>query len=504
MNTNKSMYLNMKDISIEFPGIKVLDKVKFSTSTGRVHAIVGANGAGKSTLMKILSGAYGNYTGEIFIDEEKAHIKKPKDAKDLGIQIVYQEVDTSLISYLTVAENIMLDNIVNHMGKKQLVNWKDINAKAEKILEKLNIQIGVKKLVSEITLAQKQMVLIARAISMECRFLILDEPTAPLSASEIKELFSIVRELKKQNVGIIFISHRLPELFDICDEVTVMKDGKFIVEKEIRETNQKQIVNYMLGRNFEDSYKKKQVKLGEKAIEIKNLSDGKKIKDINIYARSGEIIGVAGLVGAGKTELCNAIFGASETILGEKFINGKKVKIKSPFDAVNLKIALVPEERRNQGVFIEESVATNITVSNLNRFCKFKNIPDVKSEKKEAREIIKNLDIRTSDENKKVGLLSGGNQQKVAIGKWLVSNAEIYIFDEPTKGVDIGAKKEIFQLIEGLAEKGNSIIYASSEISELMGITNRIYVIYNGQIVKELNTSEAKESDILYYSTGGR
>lgn len=504
MNTNKSMYLNMKDISIEFPGIKVLDKVKFSTSTGRVHAIVGANGAGKSTLMKILSGAYGNYTGEIFIDEEKVHIKKPKDAKDLGIQIVYQEVDTSLISYLTVAENIMLDNIVNHMGKKQLVNWKDINTKAEKILQKLNIQIGVKKLVSEITLAQKQMVLIARAISMECRFLILDEPTAPLSTSEVKELFSIVRELKKQNVGIIFISHRLPELFDICDEVTVMKDGKFIVEKEIKETNQKEIVNYMLGRNFEDSYKKKQVKLGEKAIEIKNLSDGKKIKDINIYARSGEIIGVAGLVGAGKTELCNTIFGASETISGEKFINGKKVKIKSPFDAVNLKIALVPEERRNQGVFIEESVATNITVSNLNRFCKFKNIPDVKSEKKEAREIIKNLDIRTSDENKKVGLLSGGNQQKVAIGKWLVSDAEIYIFDEPTKGVDIGAKKEIFQLIEGLAEKGNSIIYASSEISELMGITNRIYVIYNGQIVKELNTSEAKESDILYYSTGGR
>ncbi|AKA67389.1 sugar ABC transporter ATP-binding protein [Clostridium scatologenes] len=504
MNTNKSMYLNMKDISIEFPGMKVLDKVKFSTSTGRVHAIVGANGAGKSTLMKILSGAYGNYTGEIFIDEEKAHIKKPKDAKDLGIQIVYQEVDTSLISYLTVAENIMLDNIVNHMGKKQLVNWKDINTKAEKILQKLNIKIGVKKLVSEITLAQKQMVLIARAISMECRFLILDEPTAPLSTSEVKELFSIVRELKKQNVGIIFISHRLPELFDICDEVTVMKDGKFIVEKEIRETNQKQIVNYMLGRNFEGSYKKKQVKLGEKAIEIKNLSDGKKIKDINIYARSGEIIGVAGLVGAGKTELCNAIFGASETISGEKLINGKKVKIMSPFDAVNLKIALVPEERRNQGVFIEESVATNITVSNLNRFCKFKNIPDVKSEKKEAREIIKNLDIRTPDENKKVGLLSGGNQQKVAIGKWLVSDVEIYIFDEPTKGVDIGAKKEIFQLIEGLAEKGNSIIYASSEISELMGITNRIYVIYNGQIVKELNTSEAKESDILYYSTGGR
>lgn len=504
MNTNKSMYLNMKDISIEFPGIKVLDKVKFSASTGRVHAIVGANGAGKSTLMKILSGAYGNYTGEIFIDKEKAHIKKPKDAKDLGIQIVYQEVDTSLISYLTVAENIMLDNIVNHMGKKQLVNWKDINAKAEKILQKLNIQIGVKKLVSEITLAQKQMVLIARAISMECRFLILDEPTAPLSTSEVKELFSIVRELKKQNVGIIFISHRLPELFDICDEVTVMKDGKFIVEKEIRETNQKEIVNYMLGRNFEDSYKKKQVKLGEKAIEIKNLSDGKKIKDINIYARSGEIIGVAGLVGAGKTELCNAIFGASETISGEKLINGKKVKIKFPFDAVNLRIALVPEERRNQGVFIEESVTTNITVSNLNRFCKFKNIPDAKSEKKEAREIIKNLDIRTSDENKKVGLLSGGNQQKVAIGKWLVSDAEIYIFDEPTKGVDIGAKKEIFQLIEGLAEKGNSIIYASSEISELMGITNRIYVIYNGQIVKELNTSEAKESDILYYSTGGR
>ncbi|OAA93828.1 sugar ABC transporter ATP-binding protein [Clostridium coskatii] len=498
MDTNRGTFLNMKDISIEFPGVKVLDKVNFSTNAGRVHAIVGANGAGKSTLMKILSGAYANYTGEIFIAGEKVHIGEPKDAKDLGIQIVYQEVDTSLISYLSVAENIMLDNIVNHMGKKQFVNFKNINDGAEKILKKLNIEIDTKKLISEITLAQKQMVLIARAISMKCRFLILDEPTAPLSTSEIKELFSIVDELKKQNVGIIFISHRLPELFSICDDVTVMRDGKFVVEKQIQATSQKEIVGYMLGRNFENSYKKKHIKPGKKLVEIKNLSDGEKVKDINIYAKSGEIVGIAGLVGAGKTELCNAIFGASKTVSGDKIIDGKKIKIKSPYDAVNAGIALIPEERRKQGVFIEESIAVNITSSSLNKFCKFRNVLNVENENKKAREIIEDLDIKTLDENKKVGLLSGGNQQKVAIGKWLVSDTKVYIFDEPTKGVDIGAKKEIFQLIEGLAEKGKSIIYASCEISELMGITDRIYIIYNGRIVKELNTAETKESDILY------
>lgn len=504
MDTTQNILLEMKDISIEFPGVKALKNVNFTTKTGTTHALVGANGAGKSTLMKVLSGAYNHYTGDIFIGGEKVDIRSPKDAKDYGIQIVYQEVDTALIPYLTVAENIMLDSMVNDMGKKQFVNWKEIHENAAAVLKRLNLKLSTKKIVSELTLAQKQMVLIARAISKQCRFLILDEPTAPLSNSETEELFRVVRDLKKNNVGIIFISHRLPELFEICDDVTVMRDGEFVANKKISETNQNQIVEYMLGRKFDENFPKYEVNIGDKAFEVKGLSDREKVKDINLYVRTGEIVGIAGLVGAGKTELCNALFGASHVTSGERVLNGKKLDVKSPYEAVRSGIALVPEERRKEGILVEESVATNITVTNLGEFCRFGSFLNFKAEKETAKKMINSLGIKTPDENRKVGLLSGGNQQKVAVGKWLITDAMVYIFDEPTKGVDVGAKKDIFELIGQLAKNGKSIIYASCELSEIMGITDRIYVMYDGRIVKELKTSCTNEEEILFYSTGGR
>lgn len=500
----KRTVLEMKNISIEFPGVKALNNVNFTTETGTVHALIGANGAGKSTLMKVLSGAYNHFTGDILIDSEHVRIKSPKDAQENGIQIVYQEVDTALISYLTVGENIMLNEMVNDMGKKQVINWKEIHEKATQILASMHVKVSSKKLVSDLTLAEKQMVLIARSISKKCRFLILDEPTAPLSMSETKELFRIVRDLKSKNVGIIFISHRLPELFEICDDITVMRNGEFVVKEKIKETTQNSIIEAMLGKKLEDQFPKYNVNIGSSVLTVKGLSDKDKIKDLNMHVKQGEIVGLAGLVGAGKTELCKALFGASHVIAGEIYFKDKKLTIKSPYDAVREGIALVPEERRKEGILVLESVSTNLSASNLKKFSKLLSFLDFKAEKMAAKEMITNLDIKTPSEDTKVQNLSGGNQQKVAIGKWLITDADVYIFDEPTKGVDVGAKKDIFELIAELAKRGKGIIYATCELSEIIGITDRVYVIYDGQVTKELETSKTNEEELLFYSTGGK
>lgn len=498
--------LRMKNISIEFPGVKALSNADFEMKTGTIHALIGANGAGKSTLMKVLSGAYDHYTGEISFNEQLVNIRTPKNAKDLGVDIVYQEVDTALISYLTVGENIMLDEIVNFMGKSHVVHWKKIHSKAKSILEELNIKIDTKKIVSDLDLAQKQMVLIARAIVRKGKFLILDEPTAPLSTAETTELFRIVRELAyKQNVGIIFISHRLPELFEICEDITIMKDGKIVTTKKINEMTIQKVVELMLGGKFSEEYPKANISIGDKVLEVKNLSDiDGKVRDVSLSVHSGEIVGIAGLVGAGKTELCKTIFGAEKKIGGTIELKGKLINNKTPYHAVKRGLALVPEERRKEGVLVEEPVYSNLTAANLKKYTGKFSILIPSLERKYARDMIDDIGIKTPNEKQKVAFLSGGNQQKVAVGKWLMSEAEVYLFDEPTKGVDVGAKKEIFQLISKLAEEQKGIIYASSELSEIMAITDRIYVMYDNKIVKELITKETNEEEVLYYSTGGQ
>jgi simple sugar transport system ATP-binding protein len=496
--------LEMKNISIKFPGVRALNQVNFSMETGKIHALIGANGAGKSTLMKVLSGAYDHYTGGIWMDGQNVTIRSPKNAQDAGIQIVYQEVDTALIPYLTVAENIMLMETVHNMEKKQWVNWKELHGKAAKILSGMNISLPTKKLVSELTLAQKQMILIARAVSNQCKFLILDEPTAPLSHTEITELFRIVRELKQQNVGVVFISHRLPEIFEVCDVITVMRNGEFVIKESTIDTTQTKVVEHMLGKKLEEQFPETNDSFGKIVLEVKGLTDTKKIKDLSITVKSGEIVGIAGLVGAGKTELCKVLFGSAKITGGEILLSGKRMKLKSPYDAVKNKIALVPEERRKEGILVRESVVSNLTAASLDRFSKVFGFLDRKKEKETAKQLIDRLGIKTPSEEAIVQNLSGGNQQKVAIGKWLVAEADVYIFDEPTKGVDIGAKKDIFELITELANRGKAILYASSELTEIINITNRIYVLYDGKSVKELETKTTNEEELLFYSTGGR
>lgn len=499
-----SATLEMKNISIEFPGVKALNQVDFSMKTGEIQALIGANGAGKSTLMKVLSGAYDHYTGEIWFDGQNLKIRSPKNAQDAGIQIVYQEVDTALIPYLTVAENILLLDTVHNMGRKQWMKWKNLHQKAAEILANMNISLSTKKLVSELTLAEKQMILIARAVSNQCKFLILDEPTAPLSHTETTELFRIVRDLKEKNVGVIFISHRLPEIFEICDEVTVMRNGEFVAKKKIVDTTSDKVVEYMLGQKLEEQFPVKNNHIGNTVLEVNGLSDQGKIKDLHIHVKAGEIIGIAGLVGAGKTELCKALFGSEKLAAGEVILNGHTLKLKSPYDAVKKGIALVPEERRKEGILVLESVETNLTAANLGDFTKVFSFLNRKKEKETAKQLIRRLGIKTPSEETKVQNLSGGNQQKVAIGKWLVAEADVYIFDEPTKGVDVGAKKDIFELINELANRGKAIIYASSELSEIIGITDRVYVLYDGKSVKEVETNLTNEEELLFYSTGGR
>ena len=496
----------MKKISIEFPGVKALTDVDFSVESGTIHALIGANGAGKSTLMKVLGGVYDHYTGKIFFDGKEVDIMHPSDAKKLGIAVVHQEVDTALISYLSVAENIMLDVMANEMGKKQFINWKSIRNEARAFLKKVNLDLNVRTLVEDVSLADKQRILVARALAGKSDFLILDEPTAPLSQTETDELFTLMRDLaENQQIGIVFISHRLPEIFEVCEHITILRDGEVVADQRVDSLTQKEVVEHMLGRRFSDIFPKSDAKIGETLFEVKNLcEENGAVKDVSLSVGAGEIVGVTGLVGAGKTELCKTIFGALPIGSGKILLKGKQLKIRAPYEAVRQGIALVPEERRKEGILVDEPVYVNISASSLSHFSQTLDFIDKKAERAAAIKLVSDLSVRTPSENQKLAFLSGGNQQKVAVGKWLIADAEVYIFDEPTKGVDVGAKNEIFELIGQLACEGKGIIYTSSEIPEILGIADRTYIMYDQEIVKELNTKETSEEEILFYSAGGK
>lgn len=496
--------LGTRKVSIEFPGVKALSDVDFEIETGVIHAVMGANGAGKSTLMKVLAGSNPDYTGEVLYNGNVVELRNTAAAKKLGIQIVYQEVDMALIPTLTVAENVMLNDMVMNMGKKQFVNYGKIRKEAKETLARLNVDLDVRRLCSTLSLAQKQMVLIARAIQNSCNFLILDEPTAPLSDTETEELFRVVRHLRKtENMAVIFITHRINEVLQICDSYTVMRNGAVVDTTPITEkTTSKEIVDKMLGRSFEENFPKVVCDIGEKAFVVDHLTEREgRVKDVSLYVRKGEIVGLAGLVGGGKTELCKTMFGAFKKASGTITLNGKELDIKTPSDAVKNRIALVPEERRKEGVLVAETVTFNTAAACLDDYCTFSFVNDIKAANR-AKEFVESLSIKTPSVKQKVAYLSGGNQQKVAVAKWLAADCDVYIFDEPTKGVDVGAKQEIFTLINDIAKAGNCVIYATCENSELLSITDRMYVMFDGQVMAELETAKTSEDEIMYYSTG--
>ena len=465
---------------------------------------MGANGAGKSTLMKVIAGSNPDYTGDVLYNGKPVELRSPAAAKKLGIQIVYQEVDMALVPNLTVAENVMFNDTVMNMKGKLFMNYTKLRADAKEVLDQLHVNIDVNRICSTLSLAEKQLVLIARAIQNECNFLILDEPTAPLSDAETEELFRVVQHLcDTRNMAVIFITHRIHEVLRICDSYTVMRNGEVVDRSPITsETTSKEIVDKMLGRSFEENFPKEACEIGEKSFIIENLTEKEgKVKDISMYVRKGEIVGLAGLVGGGKTELCKTIFGAYKKKSGTITLNGKELKIKKPTDAVKNRIALVPEERRKEGVLVAETCVFNLAAASLDRFCNF-GFVDTEKTAKNAQHYVDDLGVKTPSIRQKVALLSGGNQQKVVVGKWLAADCDVYIFDEPTKGVDVGAKMEIFRLINQIAKEGNCVIYATCENSELLSITDRMYVMFDGKIMAELETAKTNEKEIMHYATG--
>ena len=492
--------LEMNNINLAFSGFRALSNVAFTLRGGSVHALTGANGAGKSTLMAVLCGTHAHYEGEIVINNQPVSVRSPRDAKLLGIHLVQQEVDVALVPGLSIAENIMLDRLAEPgLG----FSWRAVREQAREALAQLDITLDVRRPIDSCTLAEKQQILLARALSHHCRFLILDEPTAPLDQHESERLFTVVRRLQQQGIGVVFISHRIHELKAICDTLTVLRDGKLIESGPMAELSGEQIVEKMLGHELSDIYPPKRPPHSDEVLlSIDGLHDEKLLKDISLRLRKGEILGIAGLAGAGKTELCKALFGASKSKVTRGELNSQPWRPRDPADSVLRGMALVPEERRKEGIFIEEPIAMNLSVSADNSFSRWSLFGHRKSWRW-AQEVIARVGVRTTGPGQILRRLSGGNQQKVAIGKWLRGNANVVIFDEPTKGVDVKAKTDLFQLIDGLAREGKGVIYASGEFSELVGLCDRICVLWDGRIVAEVKGEEAREETLLYFSTGG-
>ncbi|WP_337927098.1 sugar ABC transporter ATP-binding protein [Exiguobacterium acetylicum] len=480
--------------------MQALKQVSFEVKSGEIHALVGANGAGKSTLMKVLSGAETADEGVIRLNGEELSITSPRDAKRIGIDLVQQEVDVALVPYLTVAENICLD-LLTDGTMTGFVSQRRYIQRAKEALATLQADISVKTRVEELRLAEKQLVLIARALVQERRFLILDEPTAPLSQAETIHLFSVVRRLAKRGLGIIFISHRLQELYDICDSISVMRDGQLISRHLLTDITKEAVVEQMLGRQLTSVAKTSRAN-ATNVLTVESATNAD-VHDISLTVQAGEVVGIAGLVGAGKTELCKALFGDRPFQAGEVRLNGTAHRLRDPQAAIQAGIGLVPEERRKEGVLVADSVAENLTAAAAHDFVNRWGLMDRRKEADQASKWVKELGIKVADVTQEAGQLSGGNQQKVAIGKWLLTDVSVLVLDEPTKGVDVGAKQDIYRLIDDLAQQQKGIIYATSEWDELLTVTDRIYVMFDGRIVHETKTSDTSEETLLWYATGG-
>lgn len=490
--------LRMTNITKSFGAVKALKKGNLDLRAGEVHALMGENGAGKSTLMKILTGIYQRDEGEIIYDDKSIGFKTPKESMDAGVVIVHQELN--MINHITVAQNIFIGRETLKMGI--FTDDSVINNKAKELFKLLNMDIDPKELAGNLTVGKQQMVEIAKAISMDAKIIVLDEPTAALTDKEIDELFRIVADLRAKNIGIIYISHRMDEIARITDRVTVMRDGEYITTLVTKETTKDEIISSMVGRVvYEDPKTHSNVPDdAEVVLSVKNLNKGRQVVDLNFELKKGEILGFSGLMGAGRTEMARLLFGADAKDSGEIYINGKQVDIKTPRDAVDNGIGYLSEDRKRFGIVVDMNVADNTVMTCLDKFIDNGFINDSKIEKI-SDDYIKALATKTPSSKQLVRNLSGGNQQKVVIAKWLEEDCDILIFDEPTRGIDVGAKSEIYQLMTDLAAKGKSIIMISSELTEILRLSDRIIVMCEGKKTGELAIHEANQEKILYYAT---
>lgn len=488
--------VELEHVNKSFPGVKALDDVSFNLKSGEVLALLGENGAGKSTLMKILSGAYSRDSGEIKIFDQVVGDLTPRSAQELGVAIIHQELN--MCSHLSVAENIFLGREKIHSG---ILSNKIMNKEAKAILDRLNIDIDPTTIVGDLAVSKQQMVEIAKALSINAKILIMDEPTSALTSNEIDDLFIIIRKLKAEGCGIVYISHRFEELQHIIDRVTIMRDGKYIKSVNFSETTMSEIISYMIGREIKEKFPRVNCKRGKKIFEVKNLNAGKMVRDINFNLYEGEIVGIAGLMGAGRTETTRAIFGADPKDTGEIFLDGKKITINGTIDSIRAGIVLAPEDRKKHGLCIRLSVNDNIALPNLDMLCNKIGVVDKKKEKIMTDNAVGNLSIRLPNVYVDAGTLSGGNQQKVVVAKWLARNSRVVIFDEPTRGIDVAAKVEIYNLMNNLKKQGICVLFVSSEMPEVMGISDRIMVMCDGKITGELLAEDATQDLILKYAT---
>jgi ribose transport system ATP-binding protein len=491
--------LTMQGISKEFPGVKALSAVDFDLKTGEVHALVGENGAGKSTLIKVLAGVHRADAGEIWLRGEKISARGTKAMLDYGISVIYQELN--LIPYLSVAENIFLGREPLKPGTG-LIDWPAMHDKVRQILQPFGVKLDPKTKVYTLGIAYQQIVEIAKALSLESDVIVMDEPTATLTGHETERLFEMIDTLKARHVSVIYISHRLEEIYRVADRVTVLRDGEKIITDALSKLQIHEIIKHMVGREVMEKYPKEEIPAGDEILRVENLGKEGVCRDISFTLRQGEILGVAGLVGAGRTEMIQLLFGYQKRDRGTVAIKGRTVPVHNPWDAVREGLGLIPEERKNHGLVLGLSVFDNIALPILDRFSAFGFLKG-KTLHQIVSDLIQKINIRTPSMKQLVKNLSGGNQQKVVLAKWFSRDCVVYIFDEPTRGIDVGAKTEIYRLMESLAKQGAGIIMISSELPEILNMSDRIVVMYNGRIVKHFNKTEATQEAILSYAIGG-
>lgn len=496
---SKKPILEMVGISKSFPGVKALQDVHIKAYGGKVLALLGENGAGKSTLMKIVSGVYKKDEGKIIVDGDEIEIHGIKHAESLGITIIHQEL--SVLPNLTVAQNIFLGNEKFSKGTRK-INKAWMKERSKYFLDQIGCNINPNTLVKDINLGEMQMIEIAKALTKNSSVIIMDEPTTALTDVETQKLFEVIRKLKEKGIAIIYISHRMDEIFQICDSITVLRDGKYIGSVETKDVTKDDLITMMVGRKLEEQFPYKEVEKENVLLKVENLSMKDKVKNVSFEIRSGEILGVSGLMGAGRTELAKTIFGDYKKDSGEIYVDGEKVNINSPKDAIKYGICYLSEDRKQEGLILNMSVAENMTLPNLNSYeNKMKRI-DKKSEKKEVEEYIKRLSIKTPNQEQLVKNLSGGNQQKVILAKWLMRSPKVLIVDEPTKGIDVGAKKEIYEVLNKLKSMGKAVIMISSDMAEILGVSDRVMVMHEGKVTGELKREEATQESIMKYAIG--
>lgn len=488
--------VSMENICKSFPGVKALDQVRFELRSGEVMALLGENGAGKSTLMKILSGVYTREEGSLKIFGKEYGDLSPKQAQEAGVAIIHQELN--MCRHLSVAENIFLGR---EISTGLSLNNVKMEAEAKRILDDLKIDIDPRQTVGDLPVSKQQMVEIAKALSINAKILIMDEPTSSLTAREIEDLFRIIKKLKSEGKGIVYISHRLEELQHIVDRVTIMRDGQYITSMDFGAVTMEQIISFMVGREIKEKFPRVECEKGKKIFEVKNLNAGRMVRDINFSVYEGEIVGFAGLMGAGRTETTRAIFGVDPKESGEIYVDDKEVEINCPMDAIRNGVVLAPEDRKKDGLCTKLSIRHNLALPNLDIVCNKIGVINNVKETELCDKAVDELQIKTPGIDVDSGNLSGGNQQKVVVGKWLARDSRVVIFDEPTRGIDVGAKVEIYNLMNELKQQGIAVMFVSSEMPEVMGIADRIIVMCDGRITGEVMAKDTTQSEILTLAT---